>query len=150
MTYKERRRAHGLLLEKAVLDELVYERVLEPIKRGAMRRYLDGNQKYFISKEGSSEQPLDEVCNIKSALGDRPISSIIEVKCMRALNWTDFVDHRKLHPDKLVQHKQHMYTAKVHGIDACTIIALNKDSSEIFIYTTDINGYPIDDYCYEY
>ena len=132
-TFDIRRRHHGELLEAAALQELIRDDVIAPITEWKSLVRSKYGQPFFLSKDGSSEQPLDEVGYVRNERRTEVIACIIEVKAMRASNWYEWRDDNMLHEDKLVQHAKHRYNMTTHALGGVCIIALNKDSSECLI-----------------
>ena len=149
-TYDMRRRHHGEVLEDAVLQELINNDVIEPISHWeGLVRPLRG-QPFFLSKDGSSEQPLDEVGYVKNEFRTAQLACIVEVKAMRAGNWYDWRDDNVLHEDKLVQHAKHRHNMTTHVLGGVCLVALNKDSSECLIRVFGVLDTIIDGWDYIY
>ncbi len=147
--HKERRRSHGELMESAVLEELVRHNIIEPIPDWKnLVRPLVG-QPFFRSVFGSSEQPLDEVAYVRSEDQQRTMSCIVEIKAMRALDWHDWLDHKVIHKEKLIQHRKQINNALTHNLDGVCIVAVNKDSSEYLLRCYDINDCLLPEWDYE-
>ena len=131
--YDIRRREHGELIERSVLQELTNDGVIAPIKAWDNLIRPRSGQPFFKSVAGTSEQPLDEVGYVQNDERTAQLACIIEVKAMRASNWYEWRDDRIMHQDKLVQHAKHRHNMTTHSLGGVCIIAVNKDSSECLI-----------------
>ena len=148
--YDVRRRNHGEMLEETVLEELIIDKVIEPIYQWENLFRPQRAQPFFATKNGSSEQPLDEVAYVYDKYYRRKKACIIEIKAMRAVDWHDWKTNNIMHVDKLQQHRKHIYNAKVHKLDGVCIITVNKDSSEYWIKCFNKDNLPMEAWDYPY
>ena len=147
--YDIRRRAHGEVIEPLILKEMIEAKILNPLEWAHLYRFTNG-QPYFPAFEDVPEIPLDAVGLLKNKYLMDPMAVIIEVKCWRMLNWNEYRDHNIMHPERVAQHERHLRIARRYGLSGVSIVAMNKDSSEIYIRTENTDGKPLDYWCYDF